>query len=196
MRWLLVPHAETDGNVRGVYLGWSSAGINERGRRQAAAVARRLQHEPIAAGHVSDLCRARQTAAIIAEGRPFAVHEDARLRERHFGAWEGLSADEVRGMHPEGLPETPPGGEDVAQVAARLHGFCRHIQERGYAADDTLLLVAHRGSLRVLLCLLLGLAPERHWQFFLAQASVSEVYLGPRGCVLTGLNDTHHLEGI
>jgi broad specificity phosphatase PhoE len=196
MRWLLVPHAQTEDNALGLFQGWSDAGLDERGRRQAAALARRLRAEPIAAAHVSDLCRARQTVAAINAGRSFPVHVDVRLRERSFGAWEGRRREEVEQMHPAGLPETPPAGESVDVLTGRVCAFHREVMERGYAAEDTLLLVAHRGTLRVLVCLLLGLTPAQHWQLFLEQASVSEVFLGAGGCVLTRLNDTHHLEGL
>src|SRR5690348_7856354 len=104
MRWLLVPHAETDDNARGVFQGWREGGLNERGRRQAAALARRLRSEPITAAHVSDLARARQTLECIAQDRDFPVHLDARLRERSFGDWEGCSQAEVEKRHPGGLP--------------------------------------------------------------------------------------------
>jgi broad specificity phosphatase PhoE len=196
MRWLLVPHAETDANARGVFQGSRNDGLNERGCRQAAALARRLRTEPITAAHVSDLLRARQTLEILVQNRDFPVYVDARLRERSFGDWEGRSREEVERMHPEGLPEFPPGGESFTVLARRVGEWWRAMEERGYGEEDTLLLVAHRGTLRVLLCLLLGLPPERHWQFFLHQASLSEIFAGPGGCVLTRLNDTHHLEGV
>lgn len=57
----------------------------------------------------------------------------------------------------------------------------------------TVLLVAHRGSLRVLLCLALGLAPTALWRFRLDAASMSELELYGDTAVLTRLNDTHHL---
>jgi broad specificity phosphatase PhoE len=55
------------------------------------------------------------------------------------------------------------------------------------------LLVAHGGSLQVLLCLALGLAPRARWQFRLSAASLSELCLYKDGAVLTRLNDSSHL---
>jgi alpha-ribazole phosphatase len=57
----------------------------------------------------------------------------------------------------------------------------------------TVLLVAHRGSIRALLCLALNMSPAARWHFHLEPASLSVLELHPNGAVLTGLNDTHHL---
>lgn len=53
--------------------------------------------------------------------------------------------------------------------------------------------MAHAGTLRILVCHLLGLELE-HWrQLRLDLASLSIIELTPPGAVLTRLNDTSHL---
>ena len=43
----------------------------------------------------SDLSRTTATAAALAAATGLPVHPDARLRERHFGTWQGLTRPEV-----------------------------------------------------------------------------------------------------
>jgi adenosylcobinamide kinase/adenosylcobinamide-phosphate guanylyltransferase len=64
------------------------------------------------------------------------------------------------------------------------------VQDR---ADETVLWVAHGGSLRVLLCLALELDDRAFWRFPLRNLALSELEVFDRGAVLNYLNDTAHL---
>jgi broad specificity phosphatase PhoE len=64
---------------------------------------------------------------------------------------------------------------------------------RAAEPDKTVGLVAHGGSLQLLLCLALGLQPQSYWQFSVSPASLSELCVYEQGAILTRLNDTHHL---
>jgi len=127
------------------------------------------------------------------------LRTDARLRELHFGAWEGLTYDEVQRGYADTLTAweadpvrtAPPGGETLAQLGERVGAVLAELSDQP-SSERTVLLVAHRGSLRVLLCLALGRPLEARWQFRLEPASLSELSLDP-GLSLTYLNDTHHL---
>ena len=201
MRLLLVPHAAADVISPDHFQGWTDSHLTELGRRQTALLAQRLLGEKIDACHASDLHRAAATAAVICEPRHLAVASDPRLRELSFGDWEGLTfremwdADNQRAnawqTDPMGI--APPGGETLAQLTERVAAFLAAVTETVRLHYRTVLVVAHRGSLRVLLCLLLGLPPTKWWEFFLSPASVSELDLFSGGAVLNYLNDTHHL---
>ncbi|MFN3971389.1 MAG: histidine phosphatase family protein [Gemmobacter sp.] len=74
----------------------------------------------------SDLSRAVATADAIRGARPRLPH-DPRLREIHFGAWEGLTAAEVSARDPalsrafwEGAPVAAPQGEGWPDLVARI----------------------------------------------------------------------------
>jgi len=88
---LLVRHGLT-ATTGSVLTGWTPGiPLDERGRRQAEALASRLAAVELDAIISSPLERCRQTAdAIAAAGaaRP-AVREDARLGECHYGDWTG-----------------------------------------------------------------------------------------------------------
>ena len=200
-RLLLVQHAETVWNVEGRYQGHTDTPLNERGRRQAALLGPRLARESIDMAIASDLRRAWDTASAIARDRTLPVLVEPRLRELSFGAWEGMSRDQIQATEPAALaaweadPEkvSPPGGETLTELAARLQSFLDQLHRDDGELMRTVLLVAHRGSLRVLLCLALGLPPRALWRFRLDAASVTELEMYRHTSVLVSLNDTHHL---
>jgi broad specificity phosphatase PhoE len=200
MRLLLAPHAPTDWNMQSRLQGHSDTALSDHGRHQAAQLASRLMCEPIAEVYSSDLRRAMETAVLAADPRGLTVRSDPRLRELHFGNWEGLTYDEVGQADPLSLAAweadvlltAPPGGETLAHMADRLSAFYADLNAEA-AHDKTVLVVAHRGSLQVLLCLAIGLLPEWRWKLRLEPASLTELHLYPTGPVLICLNDVHHL---
>jgi broad specificity phosphatase PhoE len=203
MRLLLAPHARTDGNEQSRFQGQSDSPLSERGMRQARQLAQRLSSEPLAEICSSDLARARATAALVAEPHGLTVRSDSRLRELDFGNWEGLTYQDVQQADQAALAAweadpthaAPPRGETLEELARRVGIFFAGVREHPKATDDrhTLLIVAHRGSLRVLLCLALGLPAQKRWQLGVEHASLTELQLFPQGPVLNYLNDMHHL---
>ncbi|TVY11422.1 histidine phosphatase family protein [Paenibacillus cremeus] len=81
-----VRHGNTDHNVEKRAQGHTSNPLNERGRAQAALVAKRLAEEPWDVFISSDLVRAHETAEFISAATGKAVDLfDERLRERDTG---------------------------------------------------------------------------------------------------------------
>ncbi|NLF00533.1 MAG: alpha-ribazole phosphatase [Anaerolineales bacterium] len=199
MRLLLVRHGETAYNAQGRYQGQTDLPLNQLGRQQAALLASRLAGEEIHAIYTSDLRRAAETAALIAVPHRLSVHGEPRLREMSFGAWERLTYAEISERDPQALAAwqadplgaAPPGGESLAELAARVQSAFDSIV--ALYPEQTVLLVAHGGPLRVLLCLALGLPPEAQWRFRLDTASLSELCCYTGDAILMRLNDTHHL---
>jgi broad specificity phosphatase PhoE len=193
MRLLLITHAETDWNVSGRYQGHADPPLNAQGRRQAALLAERLAGVTITAAHTSDLCRASETAAAITSARA-----EPRLRELNFGAWEGLTHAQVAEKYPQDhaawstdpLLTAPTGGETLHHLGQRLASF---LDELASERNRTELLVAHRGCLRVFLCLVLKMPLTAQWRFRLDPASISVLEMTSGGAMLAGLNDRHHL---
>jgi alpha-ribazole phosphatase len=201
MRLLLTPHAPTDWNAQGRYQGWTDTPLSEIGKRQAALVAQRLRKEHIDICHASTLRRAWETADAISRQRGLEFTTDPRLREIRFGAWEGVTYADIchqdrqamTAWEADPMQAAPPDGETLAEVAQRVESFLATMRNKYNDSDQTVLVVAHRGSLRVLICLALGLPAGAWWQFRLEPASVSELDCFEKGAVLNFLNDTHHL---
>jgi alpha-ribazole phosphatase len=203
-RLLLVPHAETAWNAQGRYQGQADLPLSAAGRRQAAFLGQRLAGQEIAAIHASDLRRAWDTATAVAGPHRLPVRAEPGLREMHFGAWEGLTYAEVQQTHPRALAEweadplqvSPPGGETLADLAARLRALLGRLTREYETESRAVLLVGHRGSLRMLICLALGLDPRAQWRLRLDLASLSELELHDGSAVLVRLNDDHHLREV
>src|SRR3954447_15553771 len=91
---LLVRHGETDWNAEGRLQGHTDRPLSDYGRRQAQQLAEELDGEELEAIYSSDLARASETAEIVGRrlGPPTVLDPD--LREKDWGAWEGLTAVE------------------------------------------------------------------------------------------------------
>ena len=199
MRLLLVRHGETAWNAEQRYQGQSDVPLSQRGHEQAAALARVLTAETIHALYASDLQRAWATALAVATPLGLPVHKEPRLREITFGQWEGMTTAEIQARDAETLALwrtdpariAPPGGETLQQVATRVRAAFDSLIAT--YQEQTIMLVAHSGTLRVLLCLALGFPVQAYRRFALNPTSLSELYISDQGAVLTRLNDTRHL---
>ena len=199
MRLVVVRHGETAWNVEQRLQGATDVPLSDRGRAQAARLAERLKDETFTAIYASDLQRASDTAALVAETHDLPVQRDPRLREQAKGRWEGLTFVQIEARYPETLQcwqadrsHAPGGGEDITAVAARI-GAALDSMRAAHTADHTVLVVSHGMVLRTLLCIALGLDPMVGWHMQLGNTSISELRLSAEDCVLVRLNDTCHL---
>ena len=158
---LFVRHGETDWNRDGRWQGHSDTQLNDAGREQARRVAGELDDVDVI--YSSDLARARETADIIAaQLGDLEVNVDQRLRERSFGAWEGRTAPEIEAdfaeQHARWLAGKGAGADDAEPFdafGARVRGFLEDLLARH--PEETVLIVAHGGSIRVIHALASGL---------------------------------------
>ena len=129
MRLTLVRHGETAYNRDGLGLGRADPPLTDLGLRQTAAAIERLAAEPPDRILTSPLGRAAAIARGLAErtGAPLEVRE--ALTEMDVGETEGLPFAEMRERFPgfieawrapDPADVVMPGGESLAQVAARL----------------------------------------------------------------------------
>ena len=159
--------------------GWTDlpADLSDR-----AAVARLSDALPPAAPVVSsDLIRARATADAIGQDRPRLPH-DPRLREIHFGAWEGLTAAEAEACDP-GLTRafwdgeaSAPGGEGWADMAARVRAAVDAL-----TGPPDLIVVAHFGAILAALQLAEGVPARTVLAQPILPLSLTEIALSAAG---------------
>ncbi len=158
-----VRHGETLWNTQGRLQGHQNSALSPRGEAQAQALGRALQGQRFDALYCSDLGRAKQTAALISahvEAPP--VQTLPELRERSYGALEGLTWDEVEARFPDvpvalirGGPDTvPPGGEALEDFVERGHGALTQLARKH--PGEKLLIVSHGGVLATFLRRVLG----------------------------------------
>ncbi|MFH1003657.1 MAG: alpha-ribazole phosphatase [Chloroflexota bacterium] len=199
-RVFLVRHGDTDANSRERFWGKTDVGLSPAGVAQAGRLRDRLAAEKIDAIYSSRLKRARHTAEIIASRQAVPVVACDELCEINFGELEGLAFAEINQRYPKLTgswarrdPDlTYPGGDNLKEFSRRVITFLPRLEK--HAAEETILIVAHSGVLRTLLCQMLGIDLERRWQFRTDLASLSIVDVHPPEAVLTRLNDLCHLD--
>ena len=192
-------HGDTELNSAERYWGQSDVKLSASGLRQAERLRHRLAAEKIDAVYSSNLSRASATAEVIASKHQLEVIVCAELSEINFGKFEGLTFAEISQLYPEiaklWVERSPslefPEGEKLAEFDKRIGKFMSRLKK--HSPEETILIVAHAGTLRVLLCRLLGIELKHRWQFRLDLASLSIVEAYPQGAILSRLNDVSHL---
>jgi alpha-ribazole phosphatase len=199
-RLLLVRHGQTKLNDARRFWGKTDVELSDEGIRQAELLRDHLAAEKINVIYASSLSRARMTAEIIGTSHHLKVTTCTELDEIDFGLAEGLAFDEIQKLHPELSQELMnwearpkfPGGESLDEVNSRVQQFVNRLKEHKPA--ETILIVAHFGTLRLAVCNLLGIRME-HWrqmQTDLASLSIVETY--PQGAILRLLSGVSHLK--
>lgn len=199
-RVIFVRHGETLWNHSKRYQGHSDIPLNEKGLQQAKMVAQRLKNESIRAVYSSDLTRAVQTAEAIAEPHSLQTVALPELREVNFGLWEGLRYEEIMAAWPEVLsaiysrPGTDriPGGESFYEVQERTaRGLKKCIAGH---SEETIVIVSHGGTMRVLLCDALGLPIEKMWSLRQDSTGINIIEYFTDMTVVSLVNDTCHIK--
>lgn len=200
-RLFLARHGETEWNVQRRIQGQTDTTLNDRGLEQAARLAQRLEGYSFDAVYASDLKRAWDTATIAMKGRDVEVTAEPRLRETHFGIFEGHTLPELEQKYPaetklwyKDRNNAPEGGETRDQFAARMQALLDDLHTNHH--DDTVLLVSHGGSISMIAALLIGLETQLRWQFRVENASLSIMERNAQGNFMILWNDIHHLHDL
>ena len=164
----------------GICYGQTDIGLDEC----PVAVAERLR--PLLpesfALHASPLARARLLAEELGTPRV-----DDRLREIHFGDWEGRTFADIGSAIDDWAADPlgfrAPGGESPREMAARV---LQWLEET--TATEHLVVVAHGGPLRAIAGHLLGLPPERWLGLDFGCGQVTRIDVESWGVVLKWFN--------
>jgi broad specificity phosphatase PhoE len=174
---VLVRHGETEGQSSIRYHGRGDVALDARGRTQMRAAARMLKDEVFRGEAVSKvfsspLCRATEGARIIA-GESAQIIAIDEFVEIDFGDFEGLTIDEIRQRHPQHFERWRverlqagyqyPNGESGQVFRARVSIGMRRMFDLWRGGRDEfsgiVLLVAHRGVVRLIVDWLVGVTP-------------------------------------
>jgi broad specificity phosphatase PhoE len=203
MRLILVRHGETDWNATLRYQGHANIPLNEHGREQARKSGARLARYGATALYTSDIVRAAETAAIVGAATGLTPQPMPDLREIDVGQWEGLTPEELYRRFPEHMAafDRDPartvrlGGESYAQLQERALAALNALHAR-HPGDESVLAVSHGGTIRALLCHIIGLDLAHFGRLWLDNGSFTDVRHGAHGWRLVRLNDAAHIEGM
>lgn len=160
-RLILWRHGRTAWNIAGRVQGQTDIPLDEVGEEQVVPAAARLVSLKPSLLVSSDLRRASQTAAALADLTGLSVELDARLRERDFGPWQGLTRDEIQERFPAEFAHWMAGeaiddhrietlDEMMKRVGAALHDVADRV------GDATAVLALHGGAAKAGCAALLG----------------------------------------
>ena len=166
---ILLRHGQSQWNLENRFTGWVDVPLSPKGEDEARAAGEKLRGWHIDKLYTSVLRRAVDTAtlALEAAGTTVPVTErDAALNERMYGDLQGLNKAEAAKRFGDAQIKLwrrsydvrPPGGESLADTAARVLPYWEsHILPDLKAGRDVLV-VAHGNSLRALVMHLDGLS--------------------------------------
>lgn len=169
----LLRHGATAAGQR--YCGSTDPALSEDGWAQMWAAVQGRRWDRILS---SPLRRCSGFARQLAQKLGVTLSEEPRLREMHFGAWEGLSAAELMEQAPDALSRfftnpleyPPPGAEPLLQLQGRVLELWHELT----GGAGSLLLVTHGGPIRILLATFAARPLSELLQFEVGHAALFE----------------------
>lgn len=217
MKIYLVRHGETVWNKELRYQGHTDIHLSELGIEQSRALAGRIAQlaGPGTPIFTSDLKRAHQSASAISEATGASVTTLTGLREAFFGAWEGMSFDEIARSYPQEWEQwrkdpaaaEVPGAEDRNTFKQRVLAATEKItqlvaeapvmtsNDGGSPSQSQAVVVTHGGVIKTIIANALGLGFDSYWKIRVDNCSLSIIDIYDQGSILSNLNDTSHLTG-
>jgi probable phosphoglycerate mutase len=197
--FLLLRHGETVWNRSGRLQGWQDSPLSEAGRQQADALAAHLAGERIDLLVASDAGRSRETAAPIAARLGLQVVVDPGLRERCYGALEGLTWAEIERAHPTAYVRLAardahyvvPGGESAAQFRERVVATLDRLARAHPGAS--IAVVTHGGVLGMVYRIAKDMPLEMPRTFGIPNAGISRIRITRRRWSIDAWAETAHL---
>ena len=198
----LVRHGQTEWNKNLTFRGRIDIPLNERGHREAVAIAEALKDKNIDAIYTSPLRRSIETAQPTARFFNIEIVPFQGLIDISYGDWEGLTFNEARERYRdqytkwEERPELVrfPKGETLGEVRERSFRALKEILREN--AGRSILIIPHRVINKVLLCAILGLSNSYFWEIKQDTGCINLIECSNERFVISTVNDTCHLKGI
>ena len=186
----LVRHGQTSADKDQI-IGATDQPLSIEGENQAAKLSHSLVNIEVAKLYSSQLDRAQHTARLL--NSQLDIDSSRLLNEMNFGDWEGQTWAAVYDQDTQFFDHwaenwisiAPPSGEHFNDVMIR----CRHWYNQISESDASTVIVAHGGSLRALLAIVLGLTAESAFNFEFHHCHVSKVSIGRKSARLEYLNN-------
>ncbi len=201
---LLIRHGETAWNRERRMQGHIDIPLSEAGLRQAQALGQALAAERPDAIYSSDLGRARTTAQPIAEAHKMSLMLSASLRERCYGAFEGLLYEEINQRYPQAfaawrareLHARFPAGEREAETQQEFHDRAVKAVTDLVSAHPAgkLVIVTHGGVLDCVYREATGMRIEAERNFGIVNAAINRLQWDGQHFRVLQWADASHLE--
>lgn len=197
---IMIRHGVTAWNKERRFQGQIDIPLDDEGLRQAQLLGQSMAGAALAAVYASDLTRARQTAEPLASAIGLPVVAEPGLRERHYGAFEGRTWDELQREHAADFARwrarepdfsLPGGGETLLALHDRVEATMRALAARH--PGSSLVAVTHGGVLDCAYRIATGLGMREPRQHDLLNASINRIIFDGERFSLVGWADVAHL---
>jgi len=197
----LIRHGITASNAQRIYMGRSQESLSTDGRWQARELSRRLQSVALEAIYCSPLCRAQETAEIVAQPHRLELRGDADIMELDLSRWEGRPANEIAKADPEAWQTwcsdparlVIPGIETFDALSERVRRFLGRVRKDH--PSGSVAVVSHDGVIRMAVMEALGISWGHYRSLPLDNTSITTIEVGGPHTRLRLFNDVGHLNG-
>ncbi|WP_026100322.1 histidine phosphatase family protein [Fortiea contorta] len=194
-------HGQTECSLKNAYCGSIDSALTAEGEEMAEAFASAYSSTAWKAIFCSPMQRTVATAKPLCVALSMQPQLRDGLKEINYGQWEGQTPDKIsREYHDDYIAWSadpawyaPTGGEMAVTIASRA---MQVIEEIKHSYDDgNILVVAHKATIRIMLCSLLGIDVGRfRYRLGCPVGSVSIVQFTSHGPLLQALADRTHLD--
>ena len=168
----IVRHGRTDWNDQKRLQGQTDIPLNDTGRAMAKEAGERYADIPFDICFSSPLCRAKETAELLLQGRDVPIRFDDRLKEMAFGEYEGVAQSfsipncpvNEFFFHPAEYTEAVPGGENVNELLGRTGSFYKEEVVPLLREGKNVLIVGHGAMNLSFICNVWELPTEDFWR--------------------------------
>jgi probable phosphoglycerate mutase len=201
-RICIIRHGETDWNVAKRIQGHTDIPLNETGRAQALAMAFSAAHQRFHAIYSSDLLRATETAAALAQREDQVVKPLPQLRERHYGLFQGITAAEGAERYPQAYAHYVARDLDYDfETGESLRHFADRVAEGidwlvRHHSGQTIAAVSHSGVLDVVYRRATGRPLHTPRDFVIPNCGLNWFHFDGQGWHLDAWADRHYLHEV
>lgn len=199
----LIRHGESEWNRQGRIQGALDSDLSGLGREQARLIGVAFAEKQVHSVVSSTATRALETCRIALKAFAGRVpcEKSALLREINLGAWEGMTAAELKRRSPDQVDlwfHRPSqvrieGGETMRSFRLRIMREMRRLLAA--RPDRTVAVFTHGGVICTCLTGLLGLKLDDMWRFKIHNGSITKIIFPMGRPRIELLGSIHHLDG-
>ncbi|MHB8481642.1 MAG: histidine phosphatase family protein [Nitrospiria bacterium] len=177
----LIRHGEVACGAGASFYGHTNIGLSKTGYEQAETVLLRFKEVKLDAVYSSDLKRTVEGGQRLADQFLLPLRTDLNLRERCWGRWEGLAAEEIASRFPEEwtawceapLIYTPPDAEPVELFYRRVTRTIGHFVK--IHPGQAIAVVCHGGVIRAVFAWISRKWPEGFFDLHPGYGSIHHI---------------------
>ena len=192
---LLISHGENNYVKTGKLAGrLPEIHLNEKGQKQAQALAEALKEVPVKAIYSSPLERAMETAQPIAESHKLTIIQEPDLMDTDIGRWQGKSLKMLRLTKAWKIVQSSrsrfrfPEGESFTEAQTRYIRALERIIQKHHKPHDIAAVVFHADPIKLAVAHLLGMPLDHFQRLGCDTGSLTALHVGESSANLIKLN--------